>query len=389
LEFEKPLMDGVSGIFAVISLAVQVLDTVQKTSGFVKDIRIAPGELLELSESLIQLELVLYEVNLLLHQRYMVLRLPGSPILLLRALEECERRMKPLQAIIEDAKNTKEHKSCAQRTWASFKLVAKKERLRELRMYLRDASFDLSTAISVNSSKLQSVLKLFHRHYLLLARTYQLQISIETSRIVTENLNRQAGDEMTTAPASHNDPQVSQSRPERTEQSKYSIVQKMAIARYQGVLGAARIDMEMKCSANVPCSQVASRTVLFETSFIMVTPKILRRRFEMILGFQSGHISRRLNTYPIMSWRSSYFTMCRRGDIVGVKAALSVGGLTPFVLDEHGFTSLHVCPRTRWYKSIMRLTLCSGRHNQPHPSFVPGYLIRVWIRIVGQTTVGK
>lgn len=154
-------MDGVSGIFAVISLAVQILDTVQKTSEFVKDIRNAPGELLELSESLVQLELVLHEVNLLLHQSYMVLRLPGSPILLLRALEACERRMKPLQTIIEEAIDNKEQKSRAQRTRASFKLVAKKERLRELRTYLRDASFNLSTAISVHSSQMQSVLNLF------------------------------------------------------------------------------------------------------------------------------------------------------------------------------------------------------------------------------------
>jgi len=147
--------------------------------------------------------------------------------------------------------------------------------------------------------------------------------------------------------------------------------------------------MEMKCSTIVPHSQVAGRTMLFETSFIMVTPKILRRRFEMILGFQSGQISRTLNTYPVMSSGSSYFTMCRRGDILGVKAALGEGGLTPFVLDEHGLTSLHVCLRTRWHGLVLRLTLCSGRRNQPHPSYVPGYLVRVWIRTVSQTAASK
>lgn len=221
-----------------------------------------------------------------------------------------------------------------------------------------------------------------------MARIYHLQISIDTSRTVTENLNRQAGDETISAPFTQNR-QASHSRPERPEHSKDSKIHKMAIARYQKVFGAARFDLEMNGSTIVPHSQVAGRTMLFETSFIIVTPKILRRRFEMILGFQSGQISRTLNIYPVMSSGSSYFTMCQRGDILGVKAALGEGGLTPFVLDEHGFTLLHVCLRTRWYKLIMRLTLCSGQHMQPHPSYVPGYLIRVWIRTAGQTTVGK
>lgn len=148
-------MDGVSGIFAVISLAIQVLDTVHKTSGFVKDIQDAPSELIELSETLEQLELVLQEVNLLLQQRYMVLRLPGSPIVLLRALEACCRRVTPLQDIIQKARETMGQGNRTQRTWASFKLVTKKERLRELRTHLRDAKSDLSTAMSVNSSQLQ------------------------------------------------------------------------------------------------------------------------------------------------------------------------------------------------------------------------------------------
>ncbi len=148
-------MDGVSGIFAVISLAIQVLDTVHKTSGFVKDIQDAPRELIELSETLEQLELVLQEVNLLLQQRYMVLRLPGSPIVLLRALEACGRRVMPLQDIIQKAREIMGQGSRAQRTWASFKLVTKKERLRELQKCLRDAKFDMSTAMTVNLSQLQ------------------------------------------------------------------------------------------------------------------------------------------------------------------------------------------------------------------------------------------
>ena len=56
-------MDGVSSSFAVISLAFQLLDTVQKASGFVKDIQDAPRELLELSATLDQLHPILKEVH--------------------------------------------------------------------------------------------------------------------------------------------------------------------------------------------------------------------------------------------------------------------------------------------------------------------------------------
>lgn len=121
----------------------------------------------------------------------------------------------------------------------------------------------------------------------------------------------------------------------------------------------------------------------------MVTPKILRRRFEIFFKDHFGQISRTLSVYPVMSYTSSFFQMCRDGDILGVQAAVSEGGMTPFLLSEGGLTALHVCRRMRRCKSVMVLTPYSGLHKEPPPNYVPGYLTWVWIRIVGQTTVSK
>jgi len=148
-------MDGISSSFAVISLAFQLLDTVQKASGFVKDIQDAPRELLELSATLDQLHPILKEVHDYLKRKCSNSRLPGSPLAILGALERCERRIKPLDVIIHKIKGNMEQGNRARRTWASFKLVIKKEKFHELQTQLQDAMNDLSTAMVVNLCQLQ------------------------------------------------------------------------------------------------------------------------------------------------------------------------------------------------------------------------------------------
>ncbi len=194
---------------------------------------------------------------------------------------------------------------------------------------------------------------------------YHLEITIDTSRTVIESINRQPRVETSSTATGLKHSQAIKSRLKGHEQSKYSVVQNKTIARYQGMFGAARIDTETTSSVTLPGSQATSQEVLLKLTSIVITPKILQRRLELFVKNCFGQISRTLSVYPVLSRNSPFFKMCGDGDANGIKAALGEGGMNPFVIDEDGFTSLHVCLAMRGCNSMMVLTLYSGLHSQP------------------------
>ena len=148
-------MDGVSGAFAVVSLAIQLVDSVQEARSFIKDVQNAPNELVRLAETLDQLNSVLNYVRNLLEQQLLALRLPGTPTFILDALQDCARKIEPLKRVVEEARVSAKQQRRAQRAWASTKLASKKEDLQQLERQLRDAKSDLQLAITGNLWQLQ------------------------------------------------------------------------------------------------------------------------------------------------------------------------------------------------------------------------------------------
>lgn len=61
-------MDGVSSAFAVVSLAIQLVETGEKISNFLKSVRDAPNEVIRLGQTLDQLNSTLKQVSYLLEQ---------------------------------------------------------------------------------------------------------------------------------------------------------------------------------------------------------------------------------------------------------------------------------------------------------------------------------
>lgn len=152
-------MDGISSAFAVVSLAIQLVETGEKISKFLTSMQDAPSEVTKLGQTLDQLNSTLKQVSYLLEQQYLVLRLPGSPVFITNALENCERRIKTLEDVIRKAKRAMEHPNRVHRSWAAMKFVPKKEIIREMQVQLRDAEAGLQTAMLSNSWQLQYVLQ--------------------------------------------------------------------------------------------------------------------------------------------------------------------------------------------------------------------------------------
>lgn len=147
-------MDGVSSAFAVVSLAIQLCETVQKTAKFVREIKNTPTEFIRLGETLEQLGSVLDYVKQLLEQQLLIHQLPGSSIIILHTLQECERRMEPLKEMVYRVREAGKDDR-AKRIWKSISFVLKKEHLQELDRQLQNAKIDLQFAVSANSWQLQ------------------------------------------------------------------------------------------------------------------------------------------------------------------------------------------------------------------------------------------
>lgn len=150
-------MDGVSSAFAVVSLAIQLVETGEKISKFLTSVRDAPSEVSKLGQNVDQLNSTLKQVSYLLEQQYLVLRLPGSPVFITNALENCEKRIKTLESVISKARIAMDHRNRVHRSWAAIKFGWKKEDVREMQSQLCDAEAGLRTAMLSNSWQLQYV----------------------------------------------------------------------------------------------------------------------------------------------------------------------------------------------------------------------------------------
>ena len=150
-------MDGVSSAFAVVSLAIQLVETGEKISKFLTSVRDAPSEVSKLGQTVDQLNSTLKQVSYLLEQQYLVLRLPGSPVFITNALEHCEKRIKTLEDVILKVKTAMNHRNHVHRSWAAIKFVWKKEDFREMQNQLLEAEAGLRTAMLNNSWQLQYV----------------------------------------------------------------------------------------------------------------------------------------------------------------------------------------------------------------------------------------
>ena len=148
-------MDGVASAFAVVSLAIQLVKTGEKISRFLTNVQDAPNEVVKLGQTVEQLNGTLKQVSYLLEQQYLISRLPGSPVHIMKALKNCEKRIGTLDEIVQKAKTNMDHRNRVHRSWAAMKLVSKKEDIREMQSQLRDAEAGLQTAMMSNQWQLQ------------------------------------------------------------------------------------------------------------------------------------------------------------------------------------------------------------------------------------------
>ena len=152
---DTPGMDGASGAIAVISLTLQLVQAGERISRYIKSVQDAPSDILGLVKSLDKLTTTLYVVRSLLEQHYSVLRLPGSPFLIIRNLEDCKSVIEALENIASKINKALEHKNPVKRSLATVTWPLKKEQIQAVQYQLHDAESGMQTAIMCNSWQLQ------------------------------------------------------------------------------------------------------------------------------------------------------------------------------------------------------------------------------------------
>ena len=145
-------MDVASGVFAVISLSLQLAETVKKVDNFLRDVQNAPDELKRLVDTLDQFSLILVQVKNYVEQQSRIDHLPGCIDVIERTLHSCESNVRKLDSYVNVFQTLFNGTGQRRKIWASIKTVVKKEEIVQMRgLILQDIS-SLQTAMLINIS---------------------------------------------------------------------------------------------------------------------------------------------------------------------------------------------------------------------------------------------
>ena len=148
-------MDGVSGVLAVVSLSLQLVDTVQKANRFLKRLQNAPKESARLIDALNQLESLLIAAHGVVEQQNKIGSLPGSVQAIDSTLQRCKFTVEKLETAVKNIETFFKSRGRGRKAWASLKTVVRKEELEKLHKQVLEDMNSLQTALLLNLSYLQ------------------------------------------------------------------------------------------------------------------------------------------------------------------------------------------------------------------------------------------
>jgi uncharacterized protein YoxC len=152
---EATNMDGLSAAasgIAVVSLAIQLVDSVRQIQRFLRNVSEAPKELRRLINLLEQLELILENIGELIdrQQRQSADEDVALSETVLRAMKTCENTVKGLAGIVDAARKSAEAKNKATKALGSLRLSCKKKDIEEFERQLHEAVSLLNLTMTTN-----------------------------------------------------------------------------------------------------------------------------------------------------------------------------------------------------------------------------------------------
>jgi hypothetical protein len=148
-------MDGLSAAssgIAVVSLAVQLVDSVREIHRFLRRVSEAPKELKRLLDLLEQLELIIERIGELIDKQRKVsgdadIDVSAS---VLSAMKTCESKLEMVQDLIQKSKKAASAKGQVARSLGSFRLACRNKDIEEVEGQLHDALNRLNLAMTMD-----------------------------------------------------------------------------------------------------------------------------------------------------------------------------------------------------------------------------------------------
>lgn len=109
---------------------------------------------------------------------------------------------------------------------------------------------------------------------------------------------------------------------------------------YRGVFGLIAI-REKRISTRRLGSRIDGKPVSTQKILTVTTP-FLRRAVELYFGASLVSLPRALRVYQLVDMDAPIWDMCRKGDLDGIQDGFANGSFFPFVVDNLGWTLLHV-----------------------------------------------
>ena len=143
---------------AVVSLSLQLIQSVSTIHAFVQTVKGAPTELSRLIESLERLRALLQDVSQVMELQ--VSRssehIPSPSMTILNCLKSCEQHLLPLQGIVQKYESPEtQDKSNSRRLWNSIKFGLKTSEIIALEARIQQEMANLTTALMLNSTSIQ------------------------------------------------------------------------------------------------------------------------------------------------------------------------------------------------------------------------------------------
>ncbi|KAF2791481.1 hypothetical protein K505DRAFT_248867 [Melanomma pulvis-pyrius CBS 109.77] len=154
----EPLSVVASGM-AVVSLSLQLIESVSSINAFIRAVKGAPTELERLVESLERLRALLQDVCQLMELQ--ALRsgehIPSPSMTIFNSLKS-KHQLQPLQRIVD--KQDPQGRSRSGKLWTSIKLGFKTKDILGFEAHIQQEMTNLTTALMLNSTSIQWVSKI-------------------------------------------------------------------------------------------------------------------------------------------------------------------------------------------------------------------------------------
>jgi hypothetical protein len=346
-----PEMDVAASAFAVVSLAIQLVDTIRETRRFVRNVRDAAKEWKRLIDLLEHLELIIEGIGIVFKEKE-ANRVTIFSESVFKALGTCETKFATLEGLVKKSQSVNQGKTKTLRAWSALKLASKEEVIREFECQLRDALMILSITMSTYS-------------------TYGAGKTVKTLLIINSNLHYQNTDaiikkietlesqwnDQTTLLRSSTIPSDKATTPEgssrdlitenpSTHSVQVSRLRKTATRTYDTLLGRMVVREKKSTMAFKQNHQTPKNNVLtlFESTWTF-SPAFLSSRIELQYRNTGPWIWPNIKHYNVLDdddFRSLH-QACYKGDLTALQACFkNRKGITPFVINSSGQSLLHV-----------------------------------------------